>query len=141
MDKLEFGQYLRKLRGDMSTREVENLVGISRSYISLLENGKREIPTPTILKKLAQAYNVSYEELMKTAGHIEYSSLIDTATRVISEYMDDLEYRAESVKLNNLEKEELRDYRAVIKIAKNKGISPEQLEKIIDFLENYDVKK
>jgi transcriptional regulator with XRE-family HTH domain len=73
LDKNEFGEYLRKLRNkrNLTTNQVELYAGVSNSYISLLENGKRGIPSPEILRKLASLYRVSYDELMTKAGYLE----------------------------------------------------------------------
>ncbi|MHB8122648.1 MAG: helix-turn-helix domain-containing protein [Desulfuromonadaceae bacterium] len=67
-----FGKYLKQLREDrgLTIRQVETYTGVSNSYLSLLENGKRGIPSPDILKKIAFIYKVTYEELMVSAGHL-----------------------------------------------------------------------
>lgn len=72
MDKNEFGEYLRELRNQrkLTTYQVELYAGVSNSYLSLIENGKRGIPSARVLKKLAPVYKVSYEELMAKAGYI-----------------------------------------------------------------------
>lgn len=72
MDSVEFGKYLKALRegNHLSIRKLSFLSGISISYISQLENGKRGIPKPCILKKLSSNLAVSYEELMAAAGYI-----------------------------------------------------------------------
>ena len=60
----------RKKAG-VSTRELERLSGVSKSYISMLEGGQRGVPAPEILQKLAGPLNVSYDELMAAAGYID----------------------------------------------------------------------
>jgi len=65
---MTLGQYLKSLRGEKSTRQVEIQTGISNSYISLLENDVRK-PSARILKKLSDAYEVPYVELLKKAGY------------------------------------------------------------------------
>lgn len=59
---------IRKLKG-FSIREVSRQSGVSKAYISQLENGNRGIPSPDILKKLSSGLHISYEELMKAAGY------------------------------------------------------------------------
>ena len=44
MQNQTLSEYLKQCRGDMSLRDVENITGISRSYISRLENGTRNPP-------------------------------------------------------------------------------------------------
>jgi SOS regulatory protein LexA len=67
-----FGLYLRELRKNkkISMKKLEELSGVSNAYISNLENGKRGIPSPEVLKKLHGPLGVSYDELMERAGHI-----------------------------------------------------------------------
>lgn len=80
MDKNQFGTYLKSLRlaRNLTTRQVEIYSGVSNSYLSQLENGKRGIPKPAILKKLAPIYKVSYEELLRAAGIIETGEIVYT---------------------------------------------------------------
>ena len=65
------GQYLKKLRKqrNLTLRAVEEKTGISNAYLSQVENGKISKPSPSILLKLGNFYDVSYERLMKLAGH------------------------------------------------------------------------
>ena len=65
------GQFLRQARDaqNLSLREVEKQTGVSNAYISQLESGKMAQPSPTILHKLCQLYEVSYGEAFQLAGH------------------------------------------------------------------------
>src|SRR5579875_3524146 len=54
-----------------SLRHVENETGISNAYLSQLETGKVENPSPRVLKNLAELYEVTYEEFMQSAGYLE----------------------------------------------------------------------
>lgn len=69
----DFGEYLRKLREaqKMSLREMAAKTGVSVSYITQIENGKRKAPGPEVLKKLAPAYNVPVRDLLKAAGYMD----------------------------------------------------------------------
>jgi transcriptional regulator with XRE-family HTH domain len=62
--------FLRRARGDagLSQREVERTTGISNAYLSQLESGKVREPSPRILHKLAEAYGISYSDLLIAAG-------------------------------------------------------------------------
>lgn len=62
---------LRKLKG-YTISEVADRSGVSPAYISQLENGTRNIPSPEIIQKLSEGLNVSYTELMGVAGYLEY---------------------------------------------------------------------
>lgn len=57
------------MRG-MTLREVEQRSGISNGYLTQLENNKIKEPSPNILYKLSQVYDVPYRQLMKAAGFI-----------------------------------------------------------------------
>ena len=67
-----FGEYLRTLRVEKrySLREVEELSGVSNSYLGLIERGQRPIPGADILKKLAPVYDVPVRDLLATAGYL-----------------------------------------------------------------------
>ncbi len=71
-ETLTLGEELRQIRGvhNWTLREVERLTGISNAYLSQLETGKVEKPSPNFLYKLAELYKISYEQLMEKAGYI-----------------------------------------------------------------------
>lgn len=66
------GQELRRIRElhRLSLRAVESRTGISNAYLSQLETGKVEKPSPNYLYKLAEVYQIPYELLMEKAGYI-----------------------------------------------------------------------
>lgn len=64
---------LRMLKGT-SLREVEKSTGISNAYLSQLENGKTENPSPRVLHKLAEYYSIPYTRLMEAAGYLQPQS-------------------------------------------------------------------
>ena len=63
----EIGLLLRRLRGDLSLRDVTRRTGVSSSYLSQIERGDR-MPGSNMIGKLAAVYNVDPYELMKRAG-------------------------------------------------------------------------
>ena len=65
------GPLLRRLRGDLSLRDVTRRIGVSSSYLSQIERGDRK-PGSNVVRKLAVLYNVDAEELMKRAGRDRY---------------------------------------------------------------------
>lgn len=69
----EFGLYIRKLRNEkeMTIRQLELYSGVSNSYLSQLENGKRGIPSPDIIKKISNGLKVDYNDLMIKAGYMD----------------------------------------------------------------------
>lgn len=64
-----FAAYITKLRNEnkLDRKQVQIATGISHSYLSQLERGKRSIPTLPILFKLAKVYAVSVHHLVMTA--------------------------------------------------------------------------
>ena len=95
-----FGEYLRTLRLEKrySLREVEELSGVSNSYLGLIERGQRPIPGADILKKLAPVFDVPVRDLLAAAGYLneEDTSLseddeIDMAFRFV---MNDPRYKS-----------------------------------------------
>ncbi|MEC0230201.1 helix-turn-helix domain-containing protein [Paenibacillus alba] len=78
MKQLEgFGKFLESLRGKMSLREAAHKSGLSHAYIRDLElernrsTNEKINPSPVTLKKLSDAYNISYTDLMAKAGYLE----------------------------------------------------------------------
>ncbi|SDM18295.1 transcriptional repressor LexA [Bacillus sp. OK048] len=71
-DLIKFGEYLRELRKErgLSIRQLEKKTGVSNAYLSQIENGKKGLPSPDILKKISEPLKVGYEELMEKAGYI-----------------------------------------------------------------------
>jgi transcriptional regulator with XRE-family HTH domain len=70
----ELGALLSDLRvaKGFSLREVEEASGkaVSNAYLSQLENGKIQKPSPHVLHSLSGVYAVPYEALMEKAGYL-----------------------------------------------------------------------
>lgn len=62
MDSKAIGKRLIKLRGDKSRKEVSDALNISRSALSMYENGER-IPRDEIKIRIAEYYDTSIEAL------------------------------------------------------------------------------
>ena len=62
---------LRRAKG-LSLREVEEGTGkaVSNAYLSQLENGRIQKPSPNVLHSLSAVYAVPYEALMQKAGYL-----------------------------------------------------------------------
>jgi len=69
---MPFGTYLKQLRKKrgLSIRQLSAFSGVSHSYLSQIESGKRGVPKPEILQKLAPILHISYEKIMKEAGYL-----------------------------------------------------------------------
>lgn len=53
----------------MTLRTVEAKTGLSNAYLSQLENKKITSPSPNVLRKLADLYEISYSNLLELAGY------------------------------------------------------------------------
>ena len=62
---------LRQAKG-LSLRQVEEATdkAVSNAYLSQLEKGKIQKPSPNVLHSLAAVYAVPYEALMEKAGYL-----------------------------------------------------------------------
>jgi HTH-type transcriptional regulator, competence development regulator len=62
---------LRIARG-FTLRQVEEATGnaVSNAYLSQLEKGRVQKPSPNVLHSLAAVYGVPYESLMEKAGYL-----------------------------------------------------------------------
>ena len=83
----------RKLRG-WSLREVEDRTKISNGYLSLMEQGKIKEPSPNMLMKLAEVYDIGYPKLMELAGYMgpkkERAATAESAGFALSSTIKDL---------------------------------------------------
>lgn len=70
----ELGALLADLRvaKGLTLREVEEATNkaVSNAYLSQLENGKIQKPSPNVLHSLSGVYAVPYEALMEKAGYL-----------------------------------------------------------------------
>ena len=68
---MRFGEYLKlsRERKGMSLRDAEKVTGISNAYLNQLEKGKIKQPSPIVLHKLSQLYEVSYSEILRLVGY------------------------------------------------------------------------
>jgi transcriptional regulator with XRE-family HTH domain len=71
MSKL--GRKLIKLRGDLMQEDIAEIIGVSQSAYNRWENGK-SMPRLENLKKLAEHYNVSVDELKEDKEKINVSN-------------------------------------------------------------------
>lgn len=117
---INIGDYIKdvRIRKGLTSRKLAEKSGVSQPYISQLENGKNNNPSPEILKKLSETLDISYTKLMEMAGYIEeknplekaidnYSGIMDEIKRVIL-YKKNLDIHLQSLKerIENLNKQE-----------------------------------
>lgn len=79
----EFGKFLSAARksAGLTLEELGELIGLSKSYLSNVENGRRGVLDPKMLKKISDHLGVSYSDLMIKAGYNdEQSDMYDKVT-------------------------------------------------------------
>lgn len=79
------GEYLSSVRRGkgMSLRDVERATNkeVSNAYLSQLENGNIDKPSPHFLHSLALALEVPYETLMERAGYLKAKGQRESGTK------------------------------------------------------------
>lgn len=68
-----FNKYLKEKRIEkgLSIRKLAEMTNVSAMYISELERGKRDKPSPEILNRLAKGLDEPHEDFMVAAGYID----------------------------------------------------------------------
>ena len=88
-------RHYRKCQG-LSLNKVSELSGISKAYLSQLENGKNKQPSANILLKLSEVLKTTIQELMeKPIG----SFIPDSLQELIDTKKDELDIRDEDIKM------------------------------------------
>ena len=92
----QIGPLRRRLRGELSLRDITRRAGVSSSYLSQIERGDRK-PGANLVRKLADLYNVDAGELLKRAGHgpqpDPYSDEMMDVERAYRFVLDDPQFR------------------------------------------------
>lgn len=69
MEKLSSFLAAARKRRNLTLRAVETETGISNAYLSQLENGKIQTPSPVVLHKLSELYRVPYATTLELTGY------------------------------------------------------------------------
>lgn len=127
MESIDFGKYLKSLRKGkkLTVRQLDLYSGVSHSYISQMEAGKRGIPTPDILNKLSKPLGVEYGDLMKVAGYIK-EELKDEKQKAAEKLVELVEL--------DLTNEEIRNQMGYKLKVDNMILSDSELDEFIDFV-------
>ncbi len=66
-----FGEEIKTARmyNKLTIREAAKRMGLSHSYLSQIENNKRSIPSPEVIKKISVGLNTDYYYLLSVAGY------------------------------------------------------------------------
>lgn len=94
----EFGEYLRRLRKEqnLTLDALGEAAGLSKQHLSNLENGKRGIPSPEIIKYLHGPLKANFYEMMEEAGHLPKGSAEQAVlaneeqNKILEDYVDKL---------------------------------------------------
>ncbi|MFQ4136303.1 helix-turn-helix domain-containing protein [Nodosilinea sp. PGN35] len=69
----------------LTLRAVEAKTGISNAYLSQLERGKIRSPSPVMLRKLSDLYDIPYSSVLELAGYpVPDNEKLDTSLTDIS---------------------------------------------------------
>lgn len=107
------GEFIKKVRKSkkMTLVELENLSGVSNSYLSQIENNKFK-PTPEILKKIASGLDLSYNKLLESAGYLQNSENLDfLKSSILSVYLKTIS-QLEGKKITKISNANLTDFYA-----------------------------
>ena len=113
---MDFSAYLKgiiKKRG-YSYRKLGRLSGVNHTYISKICRGSSGIPSPEILRKIAEPLYIPYEKLLEEAGYL------------LSESSPS--YAADSIEA------------ILVRITKLTPEGKERLNEYLDFLEDWEKK-
>ncbi|GAP64078.1 hypothetical protein ARMA_2501 [Ardenticatena maritima] len=82
-----FGLYLKTLRerAGISQEALAEEAGISSAYISQIESGQRNPPSPPILREMAGPLGVEYPVLLYAAGYLRDEDLYALLLRAFEE--------------------------------------------------------
>ncbi|MFK2827198.1 helix-turn-helix transcriptional regulator [Bacillus sp. B190/17] len=92
----ELGQFIRNKRKgkNITLMQLAKKTNLSQPYLSQIENGKRDIPKPDIINKIASALDIDSYEIMVKAGYIasvktgysrEFEDLLTEERKLIEE--------------------------------------------------------
>ncbi|MGH4123702.1 MAG: helix-turn-helix domain-containing protein [Clostridium sp.] len=82
---------------NLSTRKLAALADISHTEIHRLENGERKNPSPLVLKCIANALDLPYEDIMRAAGYMDIASPSSATTTRLSGINDLTDQEIEEV--------------------------------------------
>lgn len=97
MAKASFARTIKDLRlkkKKISLRQAAAEIGISDTYVSQLENGKRPPPEPGIVNLIAKSYGINFFELLELAGYLgappgsRESILLSKAEKLVNSHPD-----------------------------------------------------
>ena len=126
------GEHIRKKRLErrISQRQLAAMSGVSNSEISRIEAGERQNPSPGVLRAIAKALDVPYEDLLAEAGYLE-ATPVDASQA--SERFPDWVYKLPADLYEFIREEAARGwpYTRLAKGLRRKELDPDELEAVI----------
>lgn len=138
MSGVNFGQYLKTMRQKrkLTLKELGDLTGLSHPYLSQIENGKRNPPSPEVLKSFAEPLGVMYTELMVAAGYWDEDELLEPIE--LGKDQNSREPQKKIIDLYNwlADEDEIVDYIKLKPVLNYKGqpLNQEDRKRILDML-------
>ena len=80
---MNFGEQVRELRRakGMSQKELAANAYIDFTYLSKIENSRRRPPRERVIKAMAEALQIDFQDLMRMAGKTPGREMAGTAAR------------------------------------------------------------
>ncbi|MPM61271.1 HTH-type transcriptional repressor RghR [bioreactor metagenome] len=80
----ELGVFIKEKRAlrEFSIRKLAELAGISHTEVKRIEDGVRKQPSPQVLRAIAEALNVPYDDIMTAAGYIDTPANMIVAAKI-----------------------------------------------------------
>lgn len=100
---------------DMSVRGLAEKAKISHTEIKRIEDGARKQPSPKILKAIAAAMNVPYNDIMVAAGYLNVAESNDLPIMMTASQSNISE-----LEIDDLTESELEDVKRYIAFIKSK---------------------
>lgn len=66
---MTLGEYLKNARGDKTLGQISAASNIDKGYLSKIERDERK-PKPEMLSKIAEAYRIEYQTLLKLCNSV-----------------------------------------------------------------------
>lgn len=127
------GELLIKLRGGLSLRAAAKKIGISHTYLDIIEkgvdarSGSPVNPTPDTLKAISNAYNYPYIDLMYMAGYVDEANSMGEDNDDSISVIEDLRELVERYS----DEEIIQNYSHTIK---GRKLSESQIRKILSYV-------
>ncbi len=84
----------------MTIRQLELYSGVSHSYLSQLENGKKDIPSANVINKISKGLKIPSALLMQKAGYIDGVQAVDLKQERFQDLTEDeIRYLEEQLEL------------------------------------------